>query len=403
MNSTKKLIASAILLAVAVLPSISAGEQPKAKTAVTPCADSVYDTREYVRVLGISKPKATESDAHDDALINAKNTLIQSKKGQGEYIFNGFMTERCYVAAKDAKTGMYVAYAVYSVSVNEIEKLENKRQATLDLMEKELAKTRDTAPSAAPAQRPPVAPAPGLLTLDKAFAAVTKEIGSIAPIKTDVAVMKIETPGLSDTVSNFLTEELVDRLIKSGRFNILERVETSLNAVSKEHVFQLSGMVNDKKIVGVGNYKGAKTVITGSFSRYDGFSQLRLAAIDVKTAERTAMASARIRPDDQVLAGVIRPASAAKPAAITEDALANLNAGKDLLERKKYDEAIGEFTKALTINKDLTEAYLYRGSAYDQKGDKNKAAADYKAALQLINPTAAAAKQDTVKQRAAKK
>ena len=59
----------------------------------------------------------------------------------------------------------------------------------------------------------------------------------------------------------------------------------ALASVDKEYQFQMSGMVSDASAVGIGHYLRAKVVLTGSFSRYAGFSQLRLRAIDVRSSQ----------------------------------------------------------------------------------------------------------------------
>jgi tetratricopeptide (TPR) repeat protein len=163
---------------------------------------------------------------------------------------------------------------------------------------------------------------------------------------------------------------------------VLTRGQT-LEAVNAEHNFQMSGMVDDASAVGIGQYLGAKAVITGTFDRFANFSQFRIRVIDVGSSALLARYSARIRNNDPVLADVTQPLQKAKAPAIREDALAALNRGKDYFAEGKYDQAIQEFDKVLAANKELGEAYFFRGVAYYYKKDYDRAIADYNEALRI--------------------
>jgi len=45
--------------------------------------------------------------------------------------------------------------------------------------------------------------------------------------------------------------------------------------------------------------------------------------------------------------------------------------------------AIREFDRALSASSNLAEAYYYRGVAYYQKGDRNRAITDWEAVLRI--------------------
>jgi tetratricopeptide (TPR) repeat protein len=225
-------------------------------------------------------------------------------------------------------------------------------------------------------------PVEGLVSLDEAMNGAVAEIGSQVDGKTEIAIAGIDTSLVS--VGGFLTDELGTHLASSRQFTLLER-GNALGAVDAEHQFQMSGMVDDASAVGIGHYLGAKIILTGTFSNFADFSQIRLRAIDVLSGRLLTLYSARIQPNDRVLANVMRPEDKANAPAITEDALAHLNRGKDFGAEGKFDEAIQEFDQALAINKDLVEVYVRRGSTYSVKGDNDKAIADCNQAIQL-NP-----------------
>src|SRR5262249_7753342 len=59
--------------------------------------------------------------------------------------------------------------------------------------------------------------------------------------------------------------------------------------------------------------------------------------------------------------------------------------GRAYIEKGRFDEAITDFTDAIKLNANYTDAYAGRGDAYRRKGDKDNALADYDRAIGL-NP-----------------
>jgi tetratricopeptide (TPR) repeat protein len=59
------------------------------------------------------------------------------------------------------------------------------------------------------------------------------------------------------------------------------------------------------------------------------------------------------------------------------------NRAIELRQRGDYDKAIADYSEALRINGGLTGAYTGRGLAYEGKADVEKAKADYRKALTL--------------------
>ena len=67
--------------------------------------------------------------------------------------------------------------------------------------------------------------------------------------------------------------------------------------------------------------------------------------------------------------------------------------GVNYLEQGKYEQAIGNFNKAIELNPKYANAYYNRGVAYYSKGEYDKAIADYTKAIEL-NPKFAKAYND---------
>ena len=220
---------------------------------------------------------------------------------------------------------------------------------------------------------------PELVSLDEALAGAVADFASRVQGNTEIAIAKLDS-SMSD-VSDFISEELAGHLAAGGQFILLER-GAGLSALSDEHMFQMSGFVSDQSAVGLGHYLGARVVITGSFSRFATFSQLRLRAIDVRSAQVLSVYSSRIRPDDAILAAIMQPMERPLPD-IRENALAHLNRGEDLLREGRLEEAIREFDQALAINGDLAEAYFNRGCAHLALSNFERAIEDFNSALRL--------------------
>jgi tetratricopeptide (TPR) repeat protein len=62
---------------------------------------------------------------------------------------------------------------------------------------------------------------------------------------------------------------------------------------------------------------------------------------------------------------------------------AEFNKGIDFAVREDWDTAIACFTEAIRINPDYAKAYYNRGVAYEELGEKAKAATDFAKAKEL--------------------
>jgi tetratricopeptide (TPR) repeat protein len=74
-----------------------------------------------------------------------------------------------------------------------------------------------------------------------------------------------------------------------------------------------------------------------------------------------------------------------KAKAINPKALAFYNSGLAWYDKKDYDKAITDYTKAIEIDSKYADAYYYRGAAWHDKGNLDKAITDYTKAI-AINP-----------------
>ncbi|MDR0308029.1 MAG: tetratricopeptide repeat protein [Chitinispirillales bacterium] len=221
-----------------------------------------------------------------------------------------------------------------------------------------------------------------LLTFEQALANAVFELEAKIPEGTEIVIAKIDAP--SADIGDFLSRELTYNIISSGKLVMLEP-RKALEMVNTEYVLQISGMIDDKSAADIGNFLGAKVVITGAFSRYANLSQLRLRAVDAETSALIAAYCGRLQNDDPVIAEITQTHENVYLPLMTERVLENLNKGRDYLYENRYDEAIRAFTLALVNRSDLQEGFFYRGMACFKKGSYARAISNYNMALK-INP-----------------
>jgi hypothetical protein len=136
--------------------------------------------------------------------------------------------------------------------------------------------------TAAAAQRPV-----GQSSLEAALYAAADVI--IARLKPQTTVAVVSVASQDAEAADFVVDELAYVIVSSGNFKVVDR--KSLEAIRSEQNFQISGEVDDDSAVSIGKLLGANIVITGSISGVGSTRRLRLKALDVMTAEITAMAS----------------------------------------------------------------------------------------------------------------
>jgi hypothetical protein len=77
------------------------------------------------------------------------------------------------------------------------------------------------------------------------------------------------------------TEKIIERLVVSGRFTVLDRA--NIESVLKEREFQVSGMVSDQDIVTAGKYLGADFVVVAKISQVSETYFISAKMIAIKT------------------------------------------------------------------------------------------------------------------------
>jgi hypothetical protein len=96
-----------------------------------------------------------------------------------------------------------------------------------------------------------------------------------------IVVFGIQAP--TTELSAYITDGILDHLVSKDEMKIVDRQNPDL--IAREHEIQLSGDVSDEYIQGIGHQFGAEVIITGSLILEGNVYQLRLQALNVRTAQ----------------------------------------------------------------------------------------------------------------------
>ena len=136
------------------------------------------------------------------------------------------------------------------------------------------------------------------MDVDRALDSVVAEIKAAVPSGVEIAVATIgaDTKELSD----YIAKELETRLIRTGKFTLVERNAQNLRIINAEIDYQYSGNVDDSSMVELGYRLGAKYLVYGSFEQFGGLMQLTIKATSVETGEIPVIASFSIASSSKI-------------------------------------------------------------------------------------------------------
>lgn len=103
--------------------------------------------------------------------------------------------------------------------------------------------------------------------------------GSLAAEKTTVAFIGLEASGVSEASAGGIADTLLDALINTKRFEVVERER--LNALMEEQGLALSGCTTTECFVQVGQLAGASKVIVGKVSKVGETYTVTVRVVDV--------------------------------------------------------------------------------------------------------------------------
>jgi TolB-like protein len=124
--------------------------------------------------------------------------------------------------------------------------------------------------------------------------------------RPQVAVLDaVLAAGMDKTVAAPITDKIVEELVNSGKYTVIDRA--NVEQVLKEKEFQLSsGVVKNEEVRQAGEYLGADLVIVASASRVGSTYVITAKMIDVVTGEIVAQASSEQKGSIDVVLEVAR-------------------------------------------------------------------------------------------------
>lgn len=99
--------------------------------------------------------------------------------------------------------------------------------------------------------------------------------------KINIAVMNLETPDLSSSVQQALSDRLRSELFNTGRFSVMER--NQMQEILREQGFQQAGCTSDECVVEAGRLLGVDRMIAGSLGKVGTIYTVSLRMIDIET------------------------------------------------------------------------------------------------------------------------
>jgi len=191
--------------------------------------------------------------------------------------------------------------------------------------------------------------------------------------------------GDGDIVAERITTELVK--IKKNR--VIERKE--IQKVFEELKFQHSGAINSDSAKEIGKMLGAEWVIVGTLTELPNKElELNARMVGVESGEIVSAASGQIEKNwmgqYKKMLDVQNQLIEKKP----KDAQMFYQRGVVYSDLREYDNALGSFGVAISLDPTYLSAYLGRGNVYYAKEDFDKAIEDFSKAIAIDSEFAGA-------------
>jgi TolB-like protein len=137
------------------------------------------------------------------------------------------------------------------------------------------------------------------VTLDSQLEDLTDQIVLSLSEQKKSKIAVIEFSDLEGNVTQFgryLAEELITRLFRTGRFEVIER--QMLNKVMEEHSLTLSGMIDENSAKELGRILGVDAIASGSVTDLGNDVKVNARLISTETGKVFSVASVKIIKDD---------------------------------------------------------------------------------------------------------
>lgn len=101
--------------------------------------------------------------------------------------------------------------------------------------------------------------------------------------KANVAVLDFSAKNVSKDDADILADFFRSELIKTGKFNVLDR--SHIQKIADEQHFQSSGMTDVRNVVKFGKLINAQYVFVGAYSKLDTLFMLNINMVNIQTGQ----------------------------------------------------------------------------------------------------------------------
>jgi tetratricopeptide (TPR) repeat protein len=234
--------------------------------------------------------------------------------------------------------------------------------------------------------------------LDDAIASCGRQVEQSLAKGTRVAVLGFDTDSLE--FSTYLMEEVMGRFIAGKKLVVTDRQNIQL--LQTELAFNSTMYIDGQTAQNFGKMIGSQAVVTGRVTDTGRTLRLEIKAFNTETAGQSAQSQVEIPKDrglTETLAGIKSSRVRAKLqndyntemasgayaiVAGSEEYMVHFINGRQFRNIKRHDDAIAEFTRAISLNPVFGFAYHYRALSYDDKGDSGAAINNYNFLVNLL-------------------
>jgi len=230
------------------------------------------------------------------------------------------------------------------------------------------------------------------------LAALLSFVAALAQdIKPQIAVYV--TGSIKENEKKVLNTEILDALVKSGRYTAIEQSKEFLATLDKEQKKQKGGAVDERQIKKIGYSVGIKFICIAEITKFSDEFQISTRIVSTDTAAAAAApviigkaysklksfgdfeeASDKIM--ESMFGGRAETNDKIKPAEITSPQAYN-DRGIEFANNGELDKAIDDFTEAIRLNPSEAGYYINRGIAYSNKNEYYNAIDDFNKAIEL--------------------
>jgi hypothetical protein len=137
--------------------------------------------------------------------------------------------------------------------------------------------------------------------LDAAIEFGTAGIATQLPDGAKIAVLNV-AGAPTEALANYMLNEIVDALVNTGRFTLLDRDKTNKAMINSEIGYQqVTGEVNEDNQVRIGENLGAEIIITCMLEDTGEYYRFRLRSLEIQGRKMIAAKSVNMRSTDKML------------------------------------------------------------------------------------------------------